>query len=134
MSANFLFNYSIATNRGLRPINEDASWIGFNKNNQCLIIVCDGIGSQDDSQIASLITVEIFKNNFEKHSKICNVDRFFSKCLRNAYNKITNIANKVLNGRKIGTTLVVSFIENNKVTAFNLGDSRLYHYSLFNNS
>jgi protein phosphatase len=133
MSQKLLFNYSIATNRGLRPINEDASWVGVNKNNQCLIVVCDGIGSQDDSQIASLITVEVFKEQFEKRSKIFNVERYFNKCLRNSHTKITKIANEKLNGRKIGTTLVVTFIDNDKATTFNLGDSRLYHFSLIEN-
>jgi protein phosphatase len=129
MSNNFIFNYSIATNKGIREINEDASWIGFNKSEQVLIIVCDGIGSQDDSQIASLITVETFKSHFEKKTRIRNIDLFFNKCLKASYNKVSSIANKKLNGKKIGTTLVATFIDNGKVTTFNLGDSRLYHYS-----
>jgi protein phosphatase len=134
MSSNLLFNYSISTNRGLREINEDASWVGLNGNNQCLMVICDGIGSQDDSQIASFIAVDVFRKNFTKHSKIFNIDRFFNKCLKSSYNNITDVANKKLNGRKIGTTLVVTFIDNNKVTTYNLGDSRLYHFSLINNS
>jgi serine/threonine protein phosphatase PrpC len=108
--------------------------VGFNKNGQGLIVVCDGIGSQDDSQIASLITVEVFKEQFMKHSRVFNVERFFNKCLRNAYNQITEISLKRLNGKKIGTTLVVSLIDKNKVTTFNLGDSRLYYYSLLKNT
>jgi protein phosphatase len=97
-------------------------------------VVCDGIGSQDDSQIASFITVDVFRENFERHSKIFNIDRFFNKCLKSSYNKITSVANKKLNGRKIGTTLVVTFVDNNKVVTYNLGDSRLYHFSLVSNS
>jgi protein phosphatase len=96
--------------------------------------VCDGIGSQDDSQIASLIAVEVFKEHFEKHNRILNIDRYFNKCLKISHNKISDIANKKLNGRKIGTTLVVTLIEDDKVTTYNLGDSRLYHYSLISNT
>lgn len=134
MSQNFRFNYSTATNKGIRPVNEDANWIGFNKNNQGLVVICDGIGSQDDSQIASLIAVDVFKKSFEKHSKIFNIDRFFARNLKIAYSKITKQAEEKLNGKKIGTTLVVSFIDKDTVTTFNLGDSRLYHYSFLENS
>jgi serine/threonine protein phosphatase PrpC len=73
MKINFKYNISSATNKGIRPINEDACFVGFNKAGQCLAIICDGIGSQDDSQIASLITVETFTQSFNKHRAIHNV-------------------------------------------------------------
>ncbi|GHU31838.1 hypothetical protein FACS1894166_04040 [Bacilli bacterium] len=74
MKSNFAFNYSISTAKGTRDIQEDASWFGTNKSNEAMAIVCDGIGSQDDSQIASLMTVEVFKKAFEKHSKVRNIN------------------------------------------------------------
>jgi protein phosphatase len=99
-----------------------------------LAIVCDGIGSQDDSQIASLMTVEVFKKAFEKHSKVHNINVFFFKCLKAAHNQITQVSNARLNGKKIGTTLLVAYIKNNQVHVFNLGDTRLYHYSINSNT
>jgi serine/threonine protein phosphatase PrpC len=75
MKTTFKYNISTATNKGTRPINEDANYVGFNKSGQLLAIVCDGIGSQDDSQIASLITVETFVQSFNKHHRIYNVYR-----------------------------------------------------------
>jgi serine/threonine protein phosphatase PrpC len=46
----------------------------MNKSGQYLAIVCDGIGSQDDSQIASLVAVEVFAKSFEKKRRIRNCD------------------------------------------------------------
>lgn len=129
MKATFKYNISIATNKGTRPINEDASFIGSNKSGQYLAIVCDGIGSQDDSQIASLITTEVFSESFKKHSKIRNAHHWFEKCLHKAYSEVTNRSIKYLNNKKIGTTLLVCLITNQHINVFNLGDTRLYHYS-----
>lgn len=126
-------NFSYHTAKGLRDINEDAYWQGINKSNQILCVLCDGIGSQDDSQIASQITVKEFQDYFSKRRKIYNCKKMFHICLERAYKKITNCSNKDLNGKKIGTTLVVLFINNDQATCFNLGDSRLYHFSLQQN-
>ncbi|MDR2823436.1 MAG: serine/threonine-protein phosphatase [Mycoplasmataceae bacterium] len=133
MKSKLKLNYSIHTNKGLRAINEDASWIGMNKSGQYLAIVCDGIGSQDDSQIASLVAVEVFAKSFEKKRRIRNCDLWFKKTLRTAYNRITELSKKNLNSKKIGTTLLLSIIEEDKARTFNLGDTRLYWYSLNDN-
>jgi serine/threonine protein phosphatase PrpC len=74
MKTTLKFNISTSTNKGTRPINEDANFVGINKSGQYLAIVCDGIGSQDDSQIASLITVETFSKSFSKHRHIYNAN------------------------------------------------------------
>jgi serine/threonine protein phosphatase PrpC len=72
---NIFVNYSLATNRGVRPINEDASWVGFNRADQIFAIVCDGIGSEDDSQIASLITVDVFSTSFNKRHRVYSPEK-----------------------------------------------------------
>ncbi|MDR0985514.1 MAG: serine/threonine-protein phosphatase [Mycoplasmataceae bacterium] len=133
MSDRFIFNLSSSTAKGLRSTNEDAHWVGTNKKNQCLAIVCDGIGSQDDSQIASLITVDVFKKLFLKRSFICNGEKFFKRCLEKAYKAISKQSTSNLNNKKIGTTLVMILITGNKGEVYNLGDSRLYDYSLEDN-
>lgn len=133
MKTTLKYNISIATNKGIRSINEDASFIGFNKSGQCLAIVCDGIGSQDDSQIASLITVQTFSNSFNKHRHIFNPHFWFEKCLHSAYTEVSNRSIKYLNNKRIGTTLLVCLISDKHLNIFNLGDTRLYHYS-FNNT
>jgi serine/threonine protein phosphatase PrpC len=127
-------NFSYHTAKGLRDINEDAYWQGINKSNQILCVLCDGIGSQDDSQIASQITVKEFQDYFSKRRKIYNCKKMFHICLERAYKKITNCSNKDLNGKKIGTTLVVLFINNDQATCFNLviHVSIIFHYNKIN--
>ncbi|MDR3163665.1 MAG: serine/threonine-protein phosphatase [Mycoplasmataceae bacterium] len=130
---NIFFNLSLATNRGIKEINEDASWTGINQAEQVFGIVCDGIGSEDDSQIASLITVDVFSSSFSKRRKIHGVEKWFKTCLKTAFDLITERSKKQLQSKKIGTTVLAILIEKDKVTTFNLGDTRLYHFSLFKN-
>lgn len=129
MRTTLKYNISASTNKGTKSINEDAYFVGTNKAGQYLAIVCDGIGSQDDSQIASLITVNVFSNSFNKHRCIRNVHYWFEKCLHKAHSEITLRSEKYLHGKKIGTTLLVCLISDKRVNVFNLGDTRFYHYS-----
>jgi serine/threonine protein phosphatase PrpC len=73
MKTTLKYNVSVATNKGIKSINEDADFLGFNKSGQCLAIICDGIGSQDDSQIASQMTIDTFAKSFNAKNKIHNV-------------------------------------------------------------
>ena len=125
----FKFNYSFATAKGLRDHNEDAGWVGENKSKQCLAIVCDGIGSQTDSQIASNMIVDYFKTQFNKKRIILNPDLWVKKTLATARKKLTNHCKKNLQGKKITTTFCMCLIKRNGMMhCYSLGDSRLYHF------
>lgn len=123
------FNYSFATAKGLRDHNEDAGWVSVNKSNQCMAIVCDGIGSQSDSQIASGMIVDYFKTQFSKKHFILNPDAWVKSTLTKARRNLANHCKKDLNDKKITTTFCMAIINKNGLMhCYNLGDSRLYHF------
>lgn len=127
------FNYSFATAKGLRDHNEDAGFVGVNATDQCFGIVCDGIGSQSDSQIASAMIVDYFKNKFKKRNHIVNPSIWISRNIVNARKKLAAYCKAKLNNKKITTTFVCVFIQKDgRAICFNLGDSRLYRFDITN--
>lgn len=124
---NLKFNYSIATNKGIKPANEDSCWIGSNRSNQYLAIICDGISIEQKNYLASSIIVNYFRDRFLKKSRIIFFERWFKKTLKQAYLKLHFDATK--NSYHTGTTLTMCIISGNKARIFNIGDSRTYHFS-----
>ena len=128
MKSKFKYLYSISSDKGIKKTNEDSAWIGFNKSNQCLAIICDGIGSERHSDLASNLVVEVFKNKFLRKTCIYWPKAWFKNNLYKKKKKL-NILYKTKN-KHIGTTIVLCLISNKNVYTFNIGDSRLYHFSI----
>lgn len=122
------YMYSISSDKGLKPNNEDAAWICFNKSNQCLAIICDGIGSEKNSDQSSKLVVDVFKTSFSRKRHISAPKLWFKHTLLSASIKLNLLYKQ--NGARIGTTIVLCLISNKKVYTFNIGDSRLYHFSM----
>lgn len=124
----FKINYSLYTSKGVKPLNEDACWYGQNCSNQILAIVCDGIGSEKNSEIASSVVVQEFQNSFIKAKRILIPNIWFKKTLASTYEKLHALS--IEKNIQVGTTLVLCLIIKNKAYIFNIGDSRLYHFSI----
>ena len=121
------YNISFTSIAGIKKINEDACWVGINKTNQCLGIVCDGIGSQEGSQNVSRFMVEYFQKEFNKKRHILFPELWFKKTLYAAWKALKTKYLKVKS--QMGTTLALVLISKDKVFCFHIGDSRVYHYS-----
>lgn len=116
--------FNCATQKGLREINEDAYYVGKNKNEQILAIVCDGIGGYECSDTASNIIIDSFKYFFENSKKITNFQNFYYKCIEHGQKILNNAYNEIK--KTMGTTIVVSLIDKNKIQTANIGDTRGY--------
>ena len=123
-------NISISSSAGIKKTNEDSSWVGFNTSNQCLAIVCDGIGSEKNSENASSTIVKTFKKYFEKTKCIYFPKYWFRKVLNIAYEELNNYASKLNINKDIGTTLVLTLLSGGVAYIFNIGDSRAYFYNI----
>jgi protein phosphatase len=122
---------SAHSEKGTRPINEDFYMFEKNGAGQLLAVVCDGIGGDDDSQVASKAVTSQFRDEFLAKKKITNFVRFYNKILTTS-TKIIN--KKTLKGSKMGTTVCALLITGTTVEIANIGDSRIYYYSYQNNS
>lgn len=128
MKNKFKYMYSISSDKGLKPDNEDAAWIGFNKSNQCFAIICDGIGSEKHSDQASKLVVNVFQTLFSRKKRIWIPKLWFKRTLQVASAQMNDLYK--IKGIHIGTTIVLCLISNKKVFVLNIGDSRLYHFSM----
>jgi protein phosphatase len=125
-------NLSISAHskKGIRAINEDFYMYEKNSTGQLLAVVCDGIGGDDDSQVASKAVVSRFRDAFLAKKKITNFSKFYNKVLIDS-TKIIN--KKTLKGSKMGTTVCALLITGDVVESANIGDSRIYYYNYQNN-
>ncbi|MCQ2747926.1 MAG: protein phosphatase 2C domain-containing protein [Mycoplasmoidaceae bacterium] len=65
--------FAIKSLKGRRKANQDALACAYNKANDFIAIVCDGVGSIQHSEHASQITVDTFCDEFIKTNKILNI-------------------------------------------------------------
>ena len=127
MKNKFNIAYSVSTSAGVKKENQDLAWVGFNKSKQCLAIICDGIGSERNSDLASKVVLETFSSSFTKKNHVFFPEWWFKRNLLFASHKLHHIYQT--EKKQIGTTIVLCLISDDKVYTFNIGDSRLYHFS-----
>jgi len=141
--SNYVF--SAQTNKGIREYNQDSCLVTKNKSNQLLCVVCDGIGSEEHSEIASRTLTHIFEQKFLKRKKIHNFYRFYNSCIKKALKIIedaskniheTDEEKKIEKPKKIriGSTICCLLITGDKAEMANLGDSRIYYYDVEKNT
>jgi serine/threonine protein phosphatase PrpC len=118
------FSISTDSQKGIREKNEDCCCCVTNESGQLLAIVADGIGSLENSELASGAIIDVFSKEFVKYVKIEDIDVFFKETLEMAHTKIVKIDKDVKNG----STLVCCIISGDTIHVFNLGDSRCYQY------
>lgn len=100
-------------------------------SNSGIYAVSDGMGGEDNGELASLIAVntldELYQNMNEKDIPF---DKSLNSYVHEANARICT-AIKENNGRRIGTTLAIVYIQNGFAYVANIGDSRVY---LFRNN
>jgi len=109
-----------------REINEDALSINqvvINNSPLLLAVVCDGIGSLSDGELASSMVVSSLKTVFEGIRKDRNpsIKKISHKISRQLYE--CHIQLQEIN---TGTTVCLALIYKNRVCFISMGDSRIY--------
>ena len=82
--------------------------------------VCDGMGGESFGELASMIAVKTLSVYQETDLRLTVFEY-----VKRANMHICKEMDK-FNGARIGTTLALLYIRDNKATAFNIGDSRVY--------
>lgn len=119
----------------MREKNQDSLYIRtgsyFNKK-FCLAIICDGVGSLQDSELAGIIGIQALDIWFEKNlNSVTTLFKTNYQLIRSLEQKIYQINRRIVNlaivqNLKIGSTLSVLFIINRKYYLFHAGDTRVY--------
>jgi protein phosphatase len=123
-----------------REHNEDACYpatqevIAFAEQSPVLTIVCDGIGGQENGEIASQLAIETLleeTSTFNFEPQWWNPQRYtheLERAIATANDRISerNDSENRLERQRMGTTLVMSLIHAHEIYVAYVGDSRLY--------
>lgn len=110
---------------GTRQYQQDAFYTCFN-GNDCLAVICDGMGGAEHGELASQCAVETLARDFDQLSPEEDPYVF----LRNEAVKMDQAVAMLKDeqGKRLdsGTTIVAVIVRNNKVWWLSVGDSRIY--------
>lgn len=97
-----------------------------------LYIVCDGMGGHAAGEVASALSVESLQNYFQKHWRDTLPDEeTIQEAIWQTNQKIydINLKNSRSGSGRMGTTLVMVLVQDNKAAIAHVGDSRIYRIS-----
>lgn len=118
-------SYATVSENGDMTINEDAFGVVSNGKG-CLFVLCDGLGGHGMGDVASQMTVEIFKNSFAVENE-CTTD-VLKKGFETAYKALLEAQSAGDAHTKMKTTAVVLAIDGKTAYIGHVGDSRLYAF------
>ena len=119
-------NYATLSKTGNRFKNEDTFRVIADKNNNRWFgIVCDGMGGHAMGEIASDTVASSISDYWEIHGNEQDSEEKVLAACENASKALEKRANE-LHVRGMGTTMVMTSIEDDILTISHIGDSRCY--------
>lgn len=128
--------YGLLTDRGIvRKKNEDYVDNFKVSENGHLFVLADGMGGHTKGDVASETAVTTVIEYFKKHIAVIEklykaedvdkVKEFFKRAIANANEKVYQLSQREEKG-SMGTTLVMTYVMQDKALIANVGDSRVY--------
>ncbi|MBG3873466.1 Stp1/IreP family PP2C-type Ser/Thr phosphatase [Staphylococcus xylosus] len=124
-----MLNAQFFTDTGqYRDKNEDAGGVFYNRTEQQLLVLCDGMGGHLAGEVASQFVIRELQQRFEEENLIeaDQAETWLKTTLkainRELYDK--SVENPEYQG--MGTTCVCALVFDNYVVVANIGDSRAY--------
>jgi protein phosphatase len=122
-------NLALKTDVGRRrKVNQDYAGRAYNKNDNLLLVICDGMGGHSSGDFASSSTVNKLTEEFELTSFTSEeeVKEWLYINLLKINDYIYQFSKEEANFYGMGTTLVACVFFNDLIIFANVGDSRLY--------
>lgn len=113
----------------IRENNQDSMFVSKNKDFP-LFIIADGMGGHNSGEVASSMAVDLVKENLIFHKEKLvndkNIKNLLESAILDANKKIYNKSkeNEIYN--KMGTTVILAYINKSKIYLAHVGDSRAY--------
>lgn len=114
---------------GCRP-DKDGVWTARIRQTAAMFAVCDGMGGENCGKEASAIAAGQLSSAWKEfiRSRGSNVDGFVREYVKRANREICEMSFRESCGTS-GSTLALAYIEDGKVHAYHIGDSRIYFYN-----
>jgi protein phosphatase len=91
-----------------------------------LLVVADGMGGHLGGETASRLVIEKFSEVYIQLQPPLNAEWALRTCVERTHQEIRGQADRDLNLRGMGSTVVAAFLQNGRVDLVNVGDSRAY--------
>lgn len=116
---------SSATSVGkIRALNEDAFYVAPLANNSLLAVVADGMGGHNAGEIASNEAINVIRDVATENEH--EAKEVLIEALNSANSTVYKMSQDKTALSGMGTTITACLISDEKVTAAQVGDSRLY--------
>jgi len=124
-----LYTPQVIHEQGQRANQEDSIYPAYGEATaeNCLYVLCDGMGGHDRGEVASSAICQGLSSFFQENAN--NGDILNDNQLRDAIEYAYQQLDAKDNGefRKAGTTMTMLFFHRGGCTAAHIGDSRIYH-------
>ena len=114
----------------VRTQNQDTFGIQQFENDSLLCVVCDGMGGAKSGNIASALALDIFTQSVVRSRRPGmsgeEIDQMLREAVRLANFTVFDQAQQFEDFAGMGTTLVAAYVDGNRGTVVNVGDSRCY--------
>ena len=110
---------------GTRDEQQDCAYQNVD-NQRVLAIVCDGMGGHESGGLASAITIEKFKELYERKDPAESFSAFYLNAIDILDELVFNMKNEYGERLGAGTTFVAATIDDDELSWLSVGDSRLY--------
>lgn len=122
---NAVFDFSIISVIGDRTEQQDS--FGYSlKNNEGIIVLCDGMGGHEGGRAASNIAVNCFISDYETEYPSSNTDKLLIDCVTKCDKKIASLTDPDGKLLRAGSTAVALIIKEKELYWCSVGDSRAY--------
>lgn len=115
----------------VRTVNQDYVRYFQKSNEECFVVLCDGMGGHNAGEIASQMTcddiIEHYENHAEFHSEN-EIQTWMNEVIYHAHNKVKSKSYEAEDLEGMGTTVVLALVKKNTVYVSHIGDSRAYLY------
>ena len=93
-----------------------------------VLAVCDGMGGEENGEAASMLAVEMLEKASDRF-KTCTYEDMH-ELVQNYVNDVNNkIHSLYQNGKRVGTTLALTVIDNKGIRCFNIGDTKVFVFA-----
>jgi len=123
--SNSKLELAILTVLGDREDQQDS--FGYElKQDEGLVVLCDGMGGHEGGKLASSIAIDEFLTAYNQSYPCTNQVDFLSETTKNANNRVTSLKDKSGKPLNAGSTVVALLISNKQLYWSSVGDSRAY--------
>lgn len=111
-----------------RENNEDAGGVFYNKTNQQLLVLCDGMGGHQAGEVASQFVTKELQQRFEEENLIeaHQAEDWLRSTLKNINRELYQLSSTRPEYSGMGTTCVCALVFVDYIVVANIGDSRAY--------